>query len=52
MNVPKSLEGLCPKATGVSPWYGVYRSSMTLCRIRLDNSVAAPLEVVTLMGRK
>ncbi len=25
MNVPDSLQGLCPKATAVSPWYGVYR---------------------------
>ncbi|MFQ5929911.1 MAG: hypothetical protein ACE5MK_09440, partial [Acidobacteriota bacterium] len=24
VNVPDSLQGQCPKATDVSPWYGVY----------------------------
>jgi hypothetical protein len=24
VNVPDSLQGQCPKATGVNPWYGVY----------------------------
>ena len=24
MNVPDSLQRLCPKATGLSKWYGVY----------------------------
>ncbi len=24
MNDPDSLQGLCPKATGVNPWYGVH----------------------------
>ncbi|MFB3062709.1 MAG: hypothetical protein ACE10C_15205 [Candidatus Binatia bacterium] len=45
-------EPSAPKAMGVSLWYGVYRPSMTHCRIRLDNSAVAPLEILTLMERK
>jgi len=40
-------------STNIAEWQiPVCRLSMTLCRIRLDNSAAPPLVVLTLMGRK
>ena len=42
MNVPNLPEGQRPKATDVSPWYGVYKSSLvrsTVLRLRQCGAV-------------